>query len=163
MIHLQHPRAPADRGQCESCRMIPSRITRASSLRVRRGAREQRACRLHSIRPPRAASRKPEDRRPAQPRRGVRVLLHPGPQHHPPGGARRLHVLRLPSDLLLAWATDLMIGNFFVITCLAPLRAQHGGLLRDHSGPPPQDRRPDPRDYPGPLDVYGRQQTCVHP
>ena len=60
------------------------------------------------------------------------------------------------SDLLLAWATDLMIGNFFRDHLPVPVRAQHGRLFCHPAEPPLlQDHRPHPGNHPG---AYGRLQ-----
>jgi len=64
--------------------------------------------------------------------------------------------------IYFAWATDLMIGNFFMITCPYLFSTGYGGLLR-HIAEQSflQDGRPNSGDHQVLLDVYNTDGSCI--
>ena len=72
-------------------------------------------------------------------------------------GKEVYYVFDCLSDLLSAWATDLMIGNFFMITCPYLFELDtiaYFALLRDHS--------PHSRDDPAPARPLQLRQQFLH-
>ena len=106
----------------------------------------------------------PCDRLPAGRPQRVRILFHPGHRSSPGRDGGPIYVFDCLSDLLPAWANDLMIGNFFKITCpyLFELNTiAYFAILRDQ--PFIQDHRPDPRNDPASSRRLQVQGEILHP